>query len=154
MSMGKTRLWFCFENIELGLPMPSKWRRRFCYTSLNSSSKNCSGVLGSICKWENAVRVHSRRLRIWSNLLLLLFSYSVVTLKSCLTLCNPMNCSPPGCSVLHYLPEFAQTHVHWVSDAIQPSHPLLSLLFPQSFPAPGSFPVSPLFRSDGQSIRV
>ena len=35
-----------------------------------------------------------------------------------------MNCSTPGFSVLHYLPEFAQTHVHWVSDAIQPSHPL------------------------------
>ena len=44
------------------------------------------------------------------------------------TLCNPMNCSTPGFSVLHHLPEFAQTHVHWVSDAIQPSHPLLCLL--------------------------
>ena len=39
-------------------------------------------------------------------------------------LCNPMNCNTPGFSVLHYLLEFAQTHVHWVSDAIQPSHPL------------------------------
>ena len=44
--------------------------------------------------------------------------------KSCPTLCSPMNCSMPGSSVLHYLPEFAQTHVHWVSDAIQPSYPL------------------------------
>ena len=42
----------------------------------------------------------------------------------CLTLCNPMNCSAPGFPVLHYLPEFAQTHVHWVNDVIQPSHPL------------------------------
>ena len=41
-------------------------------------------------------------------------------------LCNSMDCSMPGFPVLHYLPEFAQTHVHWVSDAIQPSHPLLS----------------------------
>ena len=46
--------------------------------------------------------------------------------KSCPTLCNPLNCSIPGFPVLHYLPEFAQTHVHWVSDAIQPSHPLSS----------------------------
>ena len=38
--------------------------------------------------------------------------------KSCLTLCNPVNCSRPGFSVHHYLPEFAQTHVHWVSHAI------------------------------------
>ena len=45
----------------------------------------------------------------------------------CLTLCNPMNCRTPGFPVLHNLPELAQTHVHWVSDAIQPSHPLSSL---------------------------
>ena len=45
-------------------------------------------------------------------------------IKSCLTLCNPMNCSMPGFPVLHYLPEFAQTHIRWVSDAIQPPHPL------------------------------
>ena len=46
--------------------------------------------------------------------------------KSCPTLCDPINGSMPGFSVLHYLPEFTQTHVHWVRDAIQPSHPLLS----------------------------
>ena len=39
-------------------------------------------------------------------------------------LCDPMDCSTSGSSVLHSLPEFVQTHVHWVSDAIQPSHPL------------------------------
>ena len=44
----------------------------------------------------------------------------------CPTLCNPMNCSMPGLPVHHQLPESTQTHVHWVSDAIQPSHPLLS----------------------------
>ena len=44
--------------------------------------------------------------------------------QSCLTLCDPMDCSTPGFPVLHYLLEFAETQVHWVSDAIQPSHPL------------------------------
>ena len=44
--------------------------------------------------------------------------------KSCPTLCDPMDSSTPGFPVLHYLPEFAQTHGHWVHDAIQPSHPL------------------------------
>ena len=44
----------------------------------------------------------------------------------CLTLCNPMDCGMPNFPVLHYLLEFAQTYVHWVSDDIQPSHPLLS----------------------------
>ena len=44
----------------------------------------------------------------------------------CLTLCDPMDCSMPGFPVLHSLPEFAQTHVHCISDAMQPSHPLSS----------------------------
>ena len=46
--------------------------------------------------------------------------------QSCPTLCNPMNRSTPGLLVHHQFPEFTQTHVHLVSDAIQPSHPLLS----------------------------
>ena len=47
--------------------------------------------------------------------------------QSCPTLCNPMNCSTPGLPVHHQLPESTQTHVHWVGDAIQPSHSLSSL---------------------------
>ena len=45
--------------------------------------------------------------------------------KSCITLCDPMNYSTPGSPVLLHLPEFAQIHVHWIGDAIQPSHALL-----------------------------
>ena len=74
-----------------------------------------------------------------------------------LTFCDPMDCSTPGFPVLHYLPEFAQTHVHWVGDAIQSSHsqlPLLLLLLLQYCPASGSFPMSWLFVSSGQSIRT
>ena len=51
--------------------------------------------------------------------------FSSVT-QSCPTFWGPMDCSMPGFPVLHYLLEFAQTHVRWVNDAIQPSHPLLS----------------------------
>ena len=47
--------------------------------------------------------------------------------QSCPTLCDPMNHSTPGLPVHHQLPEFTQTHVHWVGDAIQPSHPLPSI---------------------------
>ena len=50
--------------------------------------------------------------------------YCCSVAKSCLTLCDPMDCSTPGFPVLHYLLEFAQTHVHWVSDAIQPYYPV------------------------------
>jgi len=46
--------------------------------------------------------------------------------QSCLTLCDPMNPSMPGLPVHHQLPESTQTHIHWVGDAIQPSHPLSS----------------------------
>ena len=61
----------------------------------------------------------------------LLKSFSSVT-QLCLTLCDPMDCSTPGFPVHHHFPEFVQSHVHWVSDAIQPSHPLSSL-FSSSF---------------------
>ena len=66
--------------------------------------------------------------------MLTVYSFSIFSCKeycfsvtrSYLTLCNPLKCSTPGFPVLHYLLEFAQTHVHWVIDAIQPSHPLSS----------------------------
>ena len=62
--------------------------------------------------------------------------------QSCLTLCDPMNRSTPGLPVHHQLPEFTQTHVHRVSDAIQPSHPLLS----PSPPAPNPSQHQSLFQ--------
>ena len=56
--------------------------------------------------------------------------------QSCLTLCNPMDCGKLGLLVHYQLPRFTQTHVHWVSDTIQPSHPLLPLfLLPSIFPS-------------------
>ena len=69
-----------------------------------------------------------------------------------------MDCSTPGFPVHHQLPELAQTHVHRVGDAIQPSYPLSCPSPPafssrlQSFPASGSFPTSQFFASGGQSI--
>ena len=65
-----------------------------------------------------------------------LFSQSVTSVaQSCPTLCDPMDCSTPGFLVHHQLLEFTQTHVHWVGDAIQPSHPLSS-------PSPPAFNLS------------
>ena len=55
--------------------------------------------------------------------------------QSCPTLCIPMNCSMPGLPVHHQCPEFTQTHVHWVGDAIQPSYPLLSPSPPATNPS-------------------
>ena len=70
-------------------------------------------------------------LAIWS---VYVWCFCSVT-QSCPILYDPMDCSMPGFPVLHHLPELAQTHVHWVSDAIQPSHPL-------SFSSPPAFNLS------------
>ena len=79
----------------------------------------------------------------------------VKVIQSCLTLCDPMNRSTPGLPVHYHFPEFTQTHVHRVSDAIQPSHPLTS-------PSPPAFSLFQhqsllmnwLFTSGGQSIGI
>ena len=67
-----------------------------------------------------------------------------------------MDCSTLGLPVHHQLPEFTQTHLHWVSDAIQPSHPLSSPSPSclQSFPVSGSFQMSQLFSWGGQTTGV
>ena len=62
--------------------------------------------------------------------------------QSCPTLCDPMNCSTPGLPVHHQLPDFTQTHVHQIGDAIQPSHPLSS----PSPPAPNPSQHQSLFQ--------
>ena len=65
-----------------------------------------------------------------------LFRYQFSSVAQlCPTLCDPMDCSTPGLPVHHQLPDFAQTHVHWVGDAIRPSHPLSS-------PSPPAFNLS------------
>ena len=66
-------------------------------------------------------------------------------------LCDTMNWRMPGFPVLHYLPEFTQNHVDWVSDVIQPS-PLLPPSLLQSFPASGFFPMSGIFVPGCQGI--
>ena len=77
-------------------------------------------------------------------------SVSLVT-QSCPTLCDPMNCSMPGLPVHHQLLEFTQTHVHRVSDAIQPSHPLSS----PSPPAPNpSYFIANRWGNNGNSERL
>ena len=80
---------------------------------------------------------------------LLIIQFSSAT-QSCLILCDPKNCSTPGLPVHHQHPEFTQTHVHGVSDAIQPSHPLSSL----SPPAPNPSQNQSLFQWVNSSHEV
>ena len=82
-------------------------------------------------------------------------SSSSSLVQSCPTLCDPIDCSMPDFPVHHQLPGLAQTPVHRVSDAIQPSHPVIpfsSCL--QYLPASGIFPISQFFPSGGQSIGI
>ena len=100
---------------ELGWCYENTWWARLCLLWISKCKKQ-TGDDNIPCQWES----------FW-------FS-SVVQL--CWTLCNPMGCSVPGLPVHHQLLEPTQTHVHWVGDPIQPSHPLSSLLFPPSiFPS-------------------
>ena len=86
----------------------------------------------------------------------LIIQFSSVA-QSCPTLCDPVNRSTPGLPVHHQLPEFTQTHVHWVHDAIQPSISSSVIPFsscPKSLPTSESFPMSQLFAWGGQSTGV
>ena len=86
-------------------------------------------VKNSFYRWENWVQVkvtkndQSQASKGKASIPKLCWCFSVA--QSCLTLCNPMNSNIPGLPVPHYLPEFAQVHVHCIDDAIQPSHPLM-----------------------------
>ena len=130
-----------------GFSWPRGWNCSLCYSLLKvTRRKTCSlfsFLIRSLClslhddwtlPWlerrgvDNAPNICSNLSAGCTWLVALLSvsqSVSSVT-QSCLTFCDPMNHSMPGLPVHHQLLEFTQTHVHWVSDAIQPSHPLLS----------------------------
>ena len=114
----------------------------------------------SVLTWEISwtegpgVTKSQARLSICTSVAFSSVQFSSIT-QSCLTLCDPMNHSTPGLPVHHHLPQFTQTHVHWVSDAIQPSHPVDPFSScPQSLPASEYFPMSQLFARGGQSTGV
>ena len=100
-------------------------------------------------KWRYEVLKHYWNIR--GDWKLFLFSSSVVSDSLW-----PHDCNMPGFPVLHYLPEFVQTHVHWVGRWCHPTTSSSVAPFsscpPQSFPASGSFPMSQLFASGGQNI--
>ena len=91
------------------------------------------------CWWNKEQTLISLRQPWWFNLQFSLAQFSLSSVQFSVRLCSvqlvPMDCSTPGLPVHHWIPEFAQTQVHWVSDAIQPSHPLSS-------PSPPAFNLS------------
>ena len=104
------------EDVRVMLPQGKEYRQSQAGKTMNGSSSRASA--GNISLSVSSVA------------------------QSCLTLCDSMNRRTPGLPVHHTLPEFTQTHVHQVSDAIQPSHPLLS----PSPPAPNPSQQQGLFQ--------
>ena len=109
-------------------------------------------VLSSFLMLLVVVSIYSLFLFLWRVLVWLkdIILFSSVQSLSCVRLCDPMNCSTPGLPVHHQLPEFTQTHVHRISDAIQPSHPLSS----PSPPAPNPSQHQSLFQWVNSSHKV
>ena len=111
------------NTAEWDSPQNSSWAKSY----LNEYSP-----INAVSPWWLVSLINSLQMNLVSFSVQVQFS-SVA--QSCPTLCNPMDCSTPGFPVHHQLPEPTQTHVHWVGDVIQPSHPLLS-------PSPPTFNLS------------
>ena len=108
---------------------------RFFWDALSQLQTQTSSLCGHVAERERETQREGQQAP--SSLVSLL----AVQLLSRVRLCDPMDCSLPDFPVLHHLLEFAQIHVHWVSDAIQPPHPLSSpLLLPWIFPSIRVFP--------------
>ena len=112
------------------------WKRWKCQTTLSVSWEICMQVKKQQLELDMEWQIYSKMEKEYVESMYCHPSYLTYiqssvqfssVAESCPTLCDPIDCSTPGLAVYHQLPEFTQTHVHWVSDAIQPSHPLLSL---------------------------
>ena len=118
---------------------------------LNLRKNNGYSILSTYQWKQKLVEVFSNRnLRDYDTDDLPRFRQFSSVAQSCPTLCDPMNHSTPGLPIHHQLPESTQTHVHWVCDVIQPSHPLLS----PSSPALNLFQHQGLFKWVNSSHEV
>ena len=148
-----------FVNQEI--PQKQKWFRelplKYVLGIANKGLRNILCSPSCRCRRQKSyftVKYPIKSVAYFSFFLTLAVQFSAVT-HSCPTLCNPTHCSMPGLPVHHQPPELAQTHVHRVGDAIQPSHPLLTPSPPAfNLSQLQSFPVSQFFASGGQSIGI
>ena len=118
-GMGST--WLTWD---LGRSASSIWGRAWYWPVVSLCLRVCCFICMCICV-DASQRLFIQVLPPGGGIFLTSVQFSSVA-QSCPTLCDPLNCSRPGLPVHHQLPEFTQTHAHWVGDAIQPSHPLSS----------------------------
>ena len=115
-------IWVLLQMPTFPLPVPASFHQHLCISLSEKLFPTSQARLDSLSSYF--IRMSQCRI----------IQFSSVA-QSCPTLCDPMDCSTPGLPVLHHLPEFTQTHVHWDCVAIQPSHPLSS-------PSPPTFNLS------------
>ena len=121
---------FKYSRVYISIPNwllnPHSWKRNKVWKGYPVNISVFSHVFHTLY-WECIKHSQEQAMNLTSSSLFLTLSRSIQfssVAQLCRTLCDPMNCSTPGLPVHCQLPEFTQTHVHWVSDAIQPSHPL------------------------------
>ena len=134
------------KNTGMGsLSLLCKFRKKYFWSIVDLQ---CCISFRCTAKWISYIYTH---ISILSNILFPLYNIQFSSVaQSCSTICHPMNCSTPSLPVHHQLPEFTQTHIHRVSDAIQPFHPLSS----PSPPAPNPSQVQSLFQWVNSSHEV
>ena len=111
-------MWQWRKPLACGLPS---------FSSHAGSVSLCKGPSPGVCGFLTPNSIHNPSYFTFSHPSAMYVRVQISSVaQSCPTLCDPMDCSMPGCPVHHQLPELAQTHVLWVGDAIQRSHPLLS----------------------------
>ena len=121
------------KQLSLSPPSPSGSYCSVCFPSCGfSSSGQLTWMLFQLCDFLHQTSLTGN---FWGSPCCNIISCYCSVARLCLTLCDPMDCSMPGFLVYHQLPELAQIRVHWVGDAIQPSHPL-------SPPSPPAFSLS------------
>ena len=124
-----------------------RWPKYWSFSFSISPSNESSGQISFRMDWLYLLLVQGTLKSLFQHHSSVQFSSDA---QSCPTLCDSMNRSMPGLHVHHQLPEFTQTHIYWVSDAIQPSHPLSS----PSSPAPNSSQLQSLFQWVNSSHEV
>ena len=144
-------LYFEITDLDLFLLWMHMWNFTRQSSSLNQISIPSKQKLKE-SSWE-CLKVILKHINLFTGyqiIVMLRFSSVQFSAQSRPTFCNPMNCSTPGLPVHHHLPEFTQTHIHRVGDAIQPSHPLSS----PSPPAPNPSQHQSLFQWVNSSQEV
>ena len=136
------------------MKIPQKIKNRIAIWSSNSTPKKTKALTREDTCIPMFITILSTITKIWKCPLIdewikMWYQFSSVA-QLCPTLRDPMNCSTPGLPVHHHLPEFTQTYIHQVGDAIQPSHPLSS----PSPPAPNPSPHQSLFQWVSSSHEV